>query len=522
MLTSFRITTAILMLIIASFGAHGQKAGLNSVSRERIISHMTFLASDEMQGRETGTAMNDAAALYIMSNLMRMGAGPVPGKNSWFQDVPMKRISSKSSVSSPEFESDSVVSLVPSISSAEITAEVVFAGFGYENKATGYSDLEGLDITGKIVIIMTGTPESLQKGEGRESAFPRETQQQLGTVLMRKPGAMLIVYNGESKFSEPYTSGLADMVSGSSVRTADAKPMGLPLQVAFITRHIADMLLKPSGQTINSLTAAIKGSGKPSSFQVEGPKATAKTSVINDEFNMKNVIGIIEGSDPVLKNECIVFTAHFDHTGMHDGKIFNGADDNASGSVALLEIAEAFTHLKKKPRRTIVFAWVNGEEKGLIGSRYYVENPVFPLDKTLLNINLDMVGRSKMPSDTGNIFGMPLDITDVNELQFFWKKESSELGKMINETASEAGLRLTDMGTDLEWGGSDHMSFWSKGIPAVFFHSAVHADLHREGDDVEKIDFEKMEKTVRMCYLLAYRIANNREKFRLDDPGTNK
>jgi Zn-dependent M28 family amino/carboxypeptidase len=234
------------------------------------------------------------------------------------------------------------------------------------------------------------------------------------------------------------------------------------------------------------------------------------------------VVGIIEGSDPVLKNECVIYTAHFDHEGVNDkGEVYNGADDNASGSMALLEVAQAFSNLKKKPLRSIVFAWVNGEEKGLLGSEYYTDNPIFPMEKTLVDINLDMVGRSKMPSDTGKFMGTDLNVTQKGEIIVYTAHESTELLNMLSLSSRLAGINVLDMGKDLPFGSSDHVNFRAKGVPAFLIHSGLHSDLHSVRDDIEKIDFDKMEKVSKMVFLLGYKVANQRERIKVDNKDEN-
>jgi len=273
----------------------------------------------------------------------------------------------------------------------------------------------------------------------------------------------------------------------------------------------------PAGKNLDQLQKQISEFGKPVSYEIAGLTATVKTTIETSEISAYNVIGIIDGSDPVLKNECVVYTAHFDHVGTNSqGAVYNGADDNASGSMALLEIAEGFKNLKKKPLRTLVFVWVNGEEKGLIGSRYYTDNPVIPMEKTLLDINLDMVGRSKMASDTGTFYGYALDITNPGEINVYTNHESSDLLRIMNEAASEAGIKVNDKGSKIEAGSSDHASFIAKGVPALCFNSGIHRDLHQTGDDVEKIDFDKMEKSARLCFLIGYRVANRKERLVID------
>jgi hypothetical protein len=155
-------------------------------------------------------------------------------------------------------------------------------------------------------------------------------------------------------------------------------------------------------------------------------------------------------------------------------------------------------------------------QKCLLGSQYYTENPAFSLEKTLVDINLDMIGRSKLPSDTGNFAGFDLSVTQPGEIMVYTSHESSELIKMMDSAALEAGVKLIDKGKDLEFGGSDHESFRAKGVPAFFFHSGIHADLHNTGDDVAKIDFDKMEEISKMVFLLGYKAANQRKRIEID------
>jgi Zn-dependent M28 family amino/carboxypeptidase len=186
--------------------------------------------------------------------------------------------------------------------------------------------------------------------------------------------------------------------------------------------------------------------------------------------------------------------------------------------MALLEVAQAFMNLKKKPLRSIVIVWVNGEEKGLLGSHYYANNPVIPMEKTLLDINLDMVGRSKMPSDTGKFMGYDLITTQPGEVLAYTAHESTELLKIMTSSAEETGIKVIDMGKDLEFGSSDHVSFMEKNVPALLFNSGIHSDLHSIRDKVERIDFDKMEKVSKMVFLLGYKVANQRERIKLDNP----
>jgi hypothetical protein len=520
-------------LIIFSFltffsVASAQKEGLASINVNDLKSYMEFFASDNMAGRETGTSENDISALFLKTNLMRMNLKPVPETGDFLQKIPLfstrcnknetflKILNSNGEVI---MLTDSVISLMLPAKTMEVNGNVVFAGYGYENKTTSYNDFEGVDIKGKIVMVMTRNPEAVSSGSGKTVFAEQLESMKFASLIMRAPAAILFVYDPANSYKDGYDSGLADLVGQSSVSVKGKQGGELPLQVLFITRNAADNLLKPTGQSLEQMQKKISEQGKPVSCEMTGLTATVKTAIETLEISAYNVIGIVEGSDPVLKNECIVYTAHFDHTGVNvKGEAFNGADDNASGSMALLEIAEAFNNLKKKPLRTVIFAWVNGEEKGLLGSMYYTENPIIPMANTIVNINLDMVGRSKMAADTGKFYGFDLDITQPGEINVFTAHESSELLTIMHVSAKEAGIKVNDLGADIPYGSSDHASFVAKKVPALCFNSGIHSDLHKTGDDVEKIDFDKMEKSAKMCFLIGYKIASQQKRMVVDNP----
>jgi len=519
----FLITFSILTF---SAVAIAQKEGLAAIGQNDLKAYMEFFASDDMAGRETGTPENDISAMYIKANLMRLNLKPIRETDDYLQKIPLastkidgknsffKLINSRGDVL---LMTDSVTSLMPPSATMEVNGNVVFAGYGYENKNTGYNDFEGIDIKGKIVMIMTRNPEAVEAGDGKTVFSEKLEGMKFATIMMRSPAAVLYVYDPRNIYSDAYESGMADLVGQSSVSFKGKQGGGLPMQVMFVNRSVADALLKPTGFNLEQMQKRIAAQGKPVSCEIKDVTATVRTAIKSDEISAFNVIGIIEGSDPVLKNECIVYSAHFDHVGINEkGEIYNGADDNASGSMALLEIAEAFQNLKKKPLRTIVFAWVNGEEKGLLGSRYYTDNPVFPMEKTVVNINLDMVGRSKMASDTGTFYGFALDITQPGEINVYTNHESTELLQIMNEASSEAGIKVNDKGSKIEAGSSDHASFIAKGVPALCFNSGIHRDLHQPGDDVEKIDYDKMEKSAKLCFLIGYEVASQKERLKLD------
>ena len=516
------------LLILCSLNIFAQKEGLNSINKNDLKAYMTFFASDLLEGRETGTRGNDAAALYLKTNIMRLGLKPHPGTGDYFQEVPLtsSKIDTRNTFlkindinGNVIFSSDSIVSLMIPSKTMDFTGNVVFAGYAYTNQDNKYDDLKDIDVKDKIVMIMTRNPEFAISGEGNPVFDQNLEGQKVRSVFPKGPKAILFVYDPKNKFPDAYASGIAGIIGSRTVSQKGHAAPSLPLQLAFITQHTADMLLKTTGYTLKQMQEKISTGGIPVSTELHGITASLKTSVEVRDILSPNVIGIIEGSDPVLKNECVVYSAHFDHVGVNEkGEIFNGADDNASGSMALLEVANAFMNLKKKPLRSIVFAWVNGEEKDMFGSKYYADNPAIPMEKTLLNINLDMVGRSKMPSDTGKIMGFDLTVTQPGEILAYTAHESTELLKMLASVSKETGVTVTDKGKDLQFGSSDHVNFMAKGVPAFLFISGMHSDLHSVRDDVERIDFDKMEKVSKMVFLLGYKVADQRERIKLDNP----
>ena len=525
-----KTVTLTLLAVISCFTASvAQNDGLKYIRKSDLFSYMNFLASDAMRGRETGKEENDIAATYIASNLLRLGLKPIPGTSGYLQDIPFtaKTIDRSAAVLEATdaagvrlVSTDSLISLIPPSSSIDITGDLVFAGYGYTDKATDYSDLKDIDVTDKIVMIMTRNPKISDDPKYKSGyRFEESVEVQKVMALMgKKPKAILIVYDAKNLFHDAYSSGLADMLGGSSsVSLADKPGMGLSLKIMFITGYTADRLLSLTGQTLKSLQAKIDGEKKPCSRLVQGEVVTIKIPVVSRNFTGHNVVGIIEGSDPLLKNECIVYSAHFDHLGVNDkGEVYNGADDNASGTIGILGVADAFSHLKKPPLRSVVFVWVTGEEKGLLGSQYYVNHPVVPMEKTNLDINLDMIGRSATPADTGNFMGIKPNVTKKEEIMLYSEHKSTQLMNTVLQAAGKTGVKVLDMGPSLEMGGSDHQSFGSKKVPWLFFHSGIHTDLHSIRDDADKIDYDKMEEVTKLVFLVGYNIANSKEGIRMD------
>jgi Zn-dependent M28 family amino/carboxypeptidase len=255
----------------------------------------------------------------------------------------------------------------------------------------------------------------------------------------------------------------------------------------------------------------------PASFDLKPEKkVTLKIVGKHNQLSTQNVVAVFEGSDPVLKDEYVAVGAHYDHVGIgnpvNGDAIYNGADDDGSGTTALLAMAEALAKAPTKPKRSVIFIWHAGEEKGLWGSRYFVENPTVPLDKIVTQLNIDMIGRSKKAGDTNP---RNKELSGPDEIYVIGSKMmSTELGA-LSESVNKDYLNLSfnyryDDPNDPNrfFFRSDHFNYARKGIPIIFYFDGEHEDYHRPGDSADKIDYEKMQKVTRTVYMMLWELAN--------------
>jgi hypothetical protein len=340
-------------------------------------------------------------------------------------------------------------------------------------------------------------------------------------LMYKQPKAVLIVNDPKSGFRSFNESnpGIADYLS-TTISMNDAGPAIMPnmVSVFFVHSDVIDKLLEGSGKNLKDIQSEIDRTLKPNSFEIKGKTLEMKMLTIKEEKQIANVAAYIEGSDPDLKNELIVFCAHSDHLGENsNGEIFYGADDNASGCAALAELAEAYSQLETPPRRSILFLWVTAEEVGLYGSKYYSDNPLFPLENTIANINIDMLGRTVSPEDDESM------VSGDDEVFLLGGLQSAELLDIAKSIASENSIEL-DLSANIPdhpenlFQRSDHFNFVTKDIPVLFYSTGLHADYHTSEDITEKLDFRKMEKLCRMIFDVGYELANMDERPAIDKP----
>lgn len=540
------------------------KAGFDAITTESAEAYMRFLASDLLEGRDTTTKMykvsaHFAATLFRMWEIKPMGDILTPridpsyyltGKKqdkkkerSYLQAVAMKEtLESESSLvldyrKGPRLErktfqgDEDFFYYYPEIET--LTAPVVFAGYGISEKSIKFDEYKGLDVRGKIVLVLNGDPgedcpdSPFNKGKlkgkyrtrypwnGRDPKVKLVKEKGAAAILMlRVPRRrQMISGNYDERPIIPWETRKLSLIKTSlPSRLMETFP------VMQITSEMADKILGFAGLSVSGMKERISRDLKPQSRQLPGITITIRNKKKTQKTGCVNVLGMIEGSDPELKEEVVVIGAHLDHLGKMGDYIFNGADDNASGSAGVLAAARAFAFNPVKPKRSILFALWTGEEKGLLGSRYYIDHPAVPLEKTMAHLNLDCVGRDwesrevltywvnrlrlKLPPE---VKAEQLGLSDF--MAFSVDKDSPEMYDSMKTSNRYVGLTLY-IRKGRASSGSDHVSFARKNIPWGRFVSGMHGDGHEPGDYFGKINFELLRNISRLTYLTAFHLAN--------------
>jgi hypothetical protein len=460
------------LFFINSYAQH--KAPNPEITAPEIQHHIEFLASDELRGRLSGSKEIQIAANYIKDEFELYGLKPLFG-NSYFQeynfisDVKLSKNNSLSLIinQSQETKLELYNDYIPTTFSGKnnVMADLVFAGYGISAPKLKYDDYEGLDVKGKVVVVMRNSPEY----DKPRSDFDKYSSLRYKATTAKDKGAVGIIFvNGYMP---------VDSADGLVKFKFDRAPGAKDFPVVQIKRNFADLLFKSAGLDFSAYQKEMKENKKPASFVFKNASANLSTEV--EEINLidRNVAGYLEGTDPVLKNEYIVIGAHYDHLGMgiegslykgKEEKIHHGADDNASGTAGVMELAEKFASVKGLLKRSIIFITFSGEELGLLGSNYFVNNLPVPENKIVTMINMDMIGRLREKALT--VYGMGT---------------SSGWKDLLNkENIYKFKLAFNDEG----FGPSDHSSFYGKGIPVLFFFTGVHEDYHRPTDEAKLIN----------------------------------
>jgi hypothetical protein len=485
------------------------------IAAENLREHLAVLASDEYEGRETGKKGQKMAAAYIAEHFKKCGASPVNG--NYFQPFSLtlhQPQQLKISVNDKTFQS-SIDYFSPSAIFKDTTLVItkfLFAGFGISDRK--YDDYLKTDSSVSAIMIMQGEPLKKSKdfllGKGKTpSMWTAIKRAKMDEAKRRGKKIVLIV---EDDFEQSLQENSHRIYSGRMRLAEDEEKNPGGIIAIHLSKRMADELLRQNGQTIQKLTDAINTSEKPNSFEV-ATRLELKVFQTHESIQSENVVGYVEGTD--LKDELIVVTAHYDHLGIQDNAIYNGADDDGSGTVAVMELANAFAAAKiagAGPRRSMLFMTVAGEEKGLLGSDYYSRHPLFPLKNTVADLNIDMIGRvddeHKGNPDYVYIIGSNMLSNELNDINEICNRKYVQLKLDYKFNSKDDPNRY--------YYRSDHYNFAKHNIPVIFYFNGVHEDYHQETDEVSKINFLKIEKITRLVFFTAWDLANRNERLKLN------
>jgi Zn-dependent M28 family amino/carboxypeptidase len=500
----------------------GSQRGVDTISAAQLKDYLSFIASDEMEGRDTPSRGLDTTAKFLATNLARWGFKPAGDDGSYFQKIGLSRDLVDKAETRVQLNDQMLVldvDYIPSARPADIPAsQLVFAGNGWFVKSKGIDAYKGIDARGKIAVIfgpVNGYPQGIKASD---LSGKRVEDWMNATEYARKQGVAGLVVVPDFQYLANWDRIRTRATERGFLRVDKFQsPAGAPIPQIVLSLHAAEILFQDEPQTAQSIFESTYAGKTAESFALHADKKLAITVKMKPEpANSQNVVAVFEGSDPVLKNDYVALGAHYDHVGIgipvNGDAIYNGADDDGSGTTALLAFAEALTRASVRPKRSVLFVWHMGEERGLLGSRYFTSYPTLPLAQIVAQLNIDMIGRSKKKGDTNP---RNHDLSGPNEIYIIGSKMmSTELGDLV-ERVNKEYLNLTydyrydDPGDPNRYFfRSDHYNYARKGIPIVFFLDGEHEDYHRPGDSVDKIDFQKMERVARTIYLTLWEVAN--------------
>jgi len=476
------------------------------------------LASDTMLGRETGEVGQQMAAQFIAKQFKDAGLPPKADKGFMqkimLQSATWKDIGIK--VGDQEFKNRTDFFVFPAFSPdlplTEIK-ELLFVGYGIEDPK--YNDYGKADVAGKAVIFYNGEPiskDGISLITGNEFRSNWSLDWRKKVQLAKKKGATA-VFIIDAKFEESLQKN-RKAISAYGWKPVGSDPEAIAsdyIPNAFVSPAMAKAILGDKANKVESELADLREGDKYKPVKVKN-KIEFRLDKETKLLEGSNVLAVIEGTDEKLKKEYVFVTAHYDHLGSPDSTvIYYGADDNASGTAGVIEIARAFAEAKKAgvgPKRTVVCMLVSGEEKGLLGSKYYTEFPLFPLEKTVVDINIDMIGR--------------VDERHVNNPDYIYVIGSDRLSTQLHEINELVNSEHTKLELDYKYNAkdepnryyerSDHFNFAEKGIPAIFFFNGTHPDYHRPTDTADKINFDALAKRAQLAFYVAWETANSPER----------
>jgi hypothetical protein len=499
--------------------------GLNAIGAKNLRADLTFLASDALEGRMSLQRGSEAAIQFIAAEFAKAGLKPTVG-DSYLQPVELieyradpRGMGLSLKRGGKEERYGYIKDFIGSFpQEMTVTAPVVFVGYGVTAPEFGYDDYAGVDAQGKIALAFDhepqeNDPKSIFNGLGNT----RHANSRLKALNAQKHGAVGLLVVSEPNRKHPSNQerlaripGIADRITRNAQQALAENEIRIP--TITVSDAVAAKLLEATGKKPGELQTEIDAG--PRSRSQALADTTVEMRIVNAEHRRalsQNVVGLIEGVDPRLKEETIVFSGHYDHDGVREGKTYYGADDNGSGTVGVIELARAFAKNPEKPKRSLLFAVFAAEERGLLGSYFYVAHPLRPIDKTRAVINFDMIGRNEAPSaQTEGLIEIAADTS--NELNLIGVINSPDYRAVVERENNRVGLKL-----NYKWDNdaalnvfqrSDQFPFALHDIPAMWWFTGFHPDYHQPTDTVDRINFVKMEKILKLAYLTGWSFAD--------------
>jgi hypothetical protein len=488
----FSAITATSLVAMQSPYGDERKFIASAITPEEIYWHIRYLASDELKGRFTGSPEAQKAAQYIAADFRTYGLQPVGDDKSYFQHFPFiagVNLGQKNDLATTingqtrQWRVKEEFAPMTFSTPEPVEAGVAFVGYGISAPEAGYDDYAGLNVNGRLVLALRYSPE----GDNPHSKFEHYAGLRAKALMARQHGARAIAFIADTDDFKSNT--LSKLEFDYSFSDSDIVAIA-------ISRQLAGELVATTGARLDELQKKISESQKPDSRLLTGVTAKVQVDLVKDTKQAINVVGYLAGSDPALKNELVIIGAHYDHLGLGGnnslapkqiGEVHNGADDNASGTAGVLELAQVFAARRSELKRSLLFLAFSGEEEGLLGSNYYVQHPLFPIERAVAMINLDMIGRLR-----------------DNKLIVQGTGTSPQWPSLIEEVNSTAKF---DLKTSADGAGpSDHSSFYVKDIPVLFFFTGMHGDYHKPSDDYDKINAEGEAQVVKFVHDVIWKL----------------
>lgn len=474
--------------------------GNSQITVRELQDHIKYLSSDSLKGRLTGSLGDSLAAEYIKSKLLSYGLSPLTGDGLQRFKVTKRVVAGKTnalSVNGINYVISKDFTPPAFSSNAELKSEVVFAGYGFNisGDSLKWNDYDGIDVKGKWILILRGDPEP-DNSKSKFIPFSADRDKALLAKDMGAAGVLMVSgvgFDPQDTFDPLSTEGYS-----------------VDIPVLRIKREIVDVILSNSKNTIAALEKKLNDTRKPFSFSTKSA-VNGKAEIVREKANTRNVVMLLPGEDPKLKDEYIILGAHFDHLGMGgpgSGSraldtigIHHGADDNASGVAMMLELAEKFAKTKGSHKRSILCIAFTGEEEGLLGSKHFTDDPGINLSKVNAMINLDMVGR----------------LNETNNLQISGVGTAAGLKDLVYAKTDTSVIKLTL--SNEGYGPSDHSSFYGKNIPVLFYFTGAHMDYHTPTDTWEKINYKGMVEISDLIFSMSKELASSDTRLQFKEAG---